>query len=201
MSVTSQNRKYYWLSQRLTFSLSLFLFLSFYSITLYHFHLLPYFCWLLVARATCARKHINLIATICCLPAPLCVCYSLAVSHFGLFGIFGNKPLDFLCKWSKWQNATWLRCLFFPSCLNKLSAPRAPSPSPLPFANHAMCPFQCFCLSTSVSVRVFVDTWGRHTAKSAWQARSALQGVWGEGGAVVSLAAAVMHKFRVCYQI
>lgn len=116
---------------------------------------MPYFCWLLVARATCARKHINLIATICCLPAPLCVCYSLAVSHFGLFGIFGNKPLDFLCKWSKRQNATWLRCLFFPSCLNKLSAPRALSLFPFPFANHAMCPFQCFCLSTSVSVRVF----------------------------------------------
>lgn len=31
---------------------------------------MPYFCWLLVARATCARKHINLIATICCLPTP-----------------------------------------------------------------------------------------------------------------------------------
>lgn len=69
MPVTSQNRKYYWLSQRLTCSpfpsfspICVF----FYSITLYHFHLLPYFCWLwLVARATCARKHINLIATIC----------------------------------------------------------------------------------------------------------------------------------------
>lgn len=148
---------------------------------------MPYFCWLLVARATCARKHINLIATICCLPAPLCVCYSLAVSHFGLFGIFGNKPLDFLCKWSKWQNATWLRCLFFPSCLNKLSAPRAPSPFPLPFANHAMCPFQCFCLSTSVSVRVFCRHLRQtHSQASLASAQCSAGSVWDEcGGRVV----------------
>lgn len=73
-------------------------FFSFYSITLYHFHLLPYFCWLLVARATCARKHINLIATICC-PAPPCQYPSLHLL------LVGRLPLWAI--WYFWQQAAW----------------------------------------------------------------------------------------------
>lgn len=98
-----------------------------------------------LARTTCARKHINLIANYLLGLLP-------TATHFeGHFGIFGKKPFDFLCKWSKWQNATRCCWCYYCRCLNKhLSAPRQL--------------FRCRCrplfqslgwLSTSVSVRVF----------------------------------------------
>lgn len=85
------------------------------------------------------------------------------------------------------------------SYLHRVPRPRCPSPlltMPCAHFSASACqlPFPFAFLST-----LEADTQPSQLGKRAVQCRECLGWVW--GSAVVSLAAAVMHKFRVCYQI
>lgn len=160
----------------LSFSFS---FLSFYSITLYHFHLLPYFCWLLVARATCARKHINLIATICCPTAPFAFAIPWPYPTLGYLVFLATSRLISYVSGANGKTQLGCAASFFLaaliSYLHRVPRPRFPSPLlTMPCAH-----FSASACQLPFPFAFFVDTWGRHTAKPAWQARSAVRGVFG----------------------
>lgn len=204
MSVTSQNRKYYWLSQRLTFSPSLslsFPFLLFYYIISFPFIAI----FLLAARGTryMCKKTYQFDSNYLLPPHPSPFAFATPWPYPTLGYLVFLATSRLISYVSGANGKTQLGCAasFFLaaliSYLHRVPCPRSPSPLlTMPCAH-----FSASACQLPFPFAFFVDTWGRHTAKSAWQARSALQGVWGEGGAVVSLAAAVMHKFRVCYQI
>lgn len=185
MSVTSQNRKYYWLSQRLTCFLLLFLFpfLLFYYIISFPFIAI----FLLAARGTryMCKKTYQFDSNYLLPPHPSPFAFATPWPYPTLGYLVFLATSRLISYVSGANGKTQLGCaasFFLAALISYLHR----VPHPLPFANHAMCPFQCFCLSTSVSVRVFCRHLRQtHSQTSLASAQCSAGSVWDGSGGVL----------------